>query len=149
MSIIAYIAAAVLGVAFRYALRLTEACLFVGKAISDSESKTGFQDAVSPPIWTPITFAIWGGMIALIGWSFWSLGWVNGLIVIVILFGTSSIAGRTVIPRADAPYWVKMIYASMARRVAAYRKANDHMRADAGQDLAHRIETRLADKFRA
>lgn len=119
----------------------------MGKAISDTDSKTRFQDAVTPPILTTITMAVRALSAALIGWAFWSFGVATGFYIIIVFWIVSIIAGVMFVPKSDSAHWVKMIYVSRSRRVADDRKAGDNMRADAAESLTKRIEIRLADKF--
>lgn len=138
-----YVVAAVIAVPLRYFLSQTQACLRIGRAISDTGSKTGFQNAVTPPAsvnWALLTYI---SVVAIIGYQGWAFGFLAAGITVAVIIAVAAIAGRTLIPKPDAMSWNLRIYASLGARVADYRRDGDQMRADAAEDLMRRIETRL------
>lgn len=143
-----YAATFVLAAAFRYMLGQSQACLYVGKAISDSQSKTGLQDAVTPPMATRITILLWLTILTVFGYSFWAFGIGTGFVVLAEFALVTVVAGATVIPKPDSPYFVTAIYRSMVGRVADYAKHGDKMRSDAMRSLTTLVEERLFDKLR-
>jgi hypothetical protein len=50
---------ALLAALTRYCLALSQACLLVGRAISDTNSSTGLQAAVTPPWATNAALIVW------------------------------------------------------------------------------------------
>ena len=146
--IVFYAAVVIIAAIIRYMLGLSQACLYVGKAISETDTKTGFQDAVTPPMASNIALITWAAAIALIGYGVWQFGAITGAIAIGILILTIIVAGAIAIPQPNSRHFVQMIYHSLANRVANYAKANDHMRSEAAAMLVASIERRLADRLR-
>jgi hypothetical protein len=71
-------------------LSQTQACLRIGRAISDTGSKTGFQNAVTPPKsvnWALLTYI---GVVAIIGYQ----GWAFGLLAAGITFAVMEFRGH-------------------------------------------------------
>ena len=134
-------------VLLRYMLGLSSACLYVGKAISDTKSKTGFQDAITPPISTNIAIINWLAAVCLLGYIFWQDGIVSGGVALIGFVIVATIAGATIIPKSDSEHFLRMIYNSLANRVANYTKSNDHMRADAAAELVSRIEATFGNRL--
>lgn len=142
-----YLLVFALAIAIRYMLGHTQACLYVGKAISDTDSKTGLQDAVTPPLASKITIFLWLAAFLLLGYSFWSLGSGTGFIALAEFIVVTVVAGAVLIPKADSPHFIKSIYKSAVGRVADYARDGDQMRSDAMRELVVRIETRLTNKI--
>lgn len=142
-----YIVVLVIAAALRYMLGLGQACLYVGKAIVDTDTKTGLQDAVTPPLSTNIALATWAAAAGVIGYGFWQFGMATGALVVGEFIFAAGVLGATVMPKPDSKHYVRMIYRSLVGRVADYAKVNDHMRSEATAVLVARIENRLADKL--
>lgn len=145
-SALLYVGIAMLAVLFRFGLGLTQGCLYVGKVISDSGSKTGYQDAVTPPFSTKFMLALYVLIPATFIFAFWYFGAVAGVIAMVEFVFVTVLTG-VLLPKSDAAFWVRTIYASLARRSANYAKKNDHMRSEAARSLATLIEERLGAKL--
>jgi hypothetical protein len=134
-----------LGVAFRYALGLTQATLLIGRALASpaflNVNKTGFQDAVTPPEsskWFFIEIALTVGIVA---WLRFSLGWAYSLGGLAAFFFSGTVAGAALIPRPNSRHFVMRVFASMSRRYADYERDGDRQRA--------RVMKELLDKFAA
>jgi glucose dehydrogenase len=138
----------IIGGIIRYMLGLSQACLYVGKAIAEVDTNTGLQDAVTPPMASNIALTTWAVAIALIGYGFWQFGVTTGAIAIGILILTIIVVGAIAIPQPNSKHFVQMIHHSLVNRVANYAKANDQMRSEAAATLVASIEHRLADKLR-
>jgi hypothetical protein len=132
-----------LGVIVRFGLGQIEACRVIGLEIAEIKHGTGCQDAITPPASTNRALLSWAASAGLIGWMFWSMGIGQGVLASGLFLTSGTIAGLTIVPKPDSPFWVRIIYRSLVTRIADYRKANDHMRADAAEDLAQRIEQRF------
>lgn len=143
---IVYVGMAVVAIIFRFGLGFTQGCLYIGKTISDTDSKTGFQDAVTPPFLSNMMIMMYILIVAFVVFAFWGFGIRAGIVVIFEFVGITLITAA-VTPKPNSGYWVKQVHRSLLRRVADYAKANDHMRSQAAQVLAERIEQRLADKL--
>src|SRR6266699_1627377 len=91
----------VLGVAVRYMMALSQGCLFIGRAVSDNDSKTGFQDAVTPPLSANVAILLYGLCLALIGFAFWREGAIFGMQAAFSLIFWSFVGGFT-LPRPNS-----------------------------------------------
>jgi hypothetical protein len=146
MAPVFYVFMALLAVIFRYQLQSTQACLYVGRAISDTGTKTGFQDAVTSPGSSSLAILVWVLTAVVIGYGFFGIGSALGIALIVEFIAIATLTG-VLLPKPDSIYWVRRIYASLARRTADYARKNDVMRSDATRMLASRIEERMPDKL--
>jgi hypothetical protein len=68
---------------------------------------------------------VWLALFGLFGYSFWSQGIGTGFTVLAEFVAVTLVAGVTIIPKSDSPYFVKAVYGSMVRRVADYAKEGD------------------------
>jgi hypothetical protein len=146
MELVLYIAMAVLAIWFRYDLQMTQACLYVGRAISDTGSKRGYQNAVTSPTGAYLSFLVWGLLAVVTVYGFFALGIGTGAILVAEFLVISVVTGM-LIPKPDSRFWVRQIFASLVRRTADYARKNDKMRSDAARALATLMEERLADKL--
>jgi hypothetical protein len=89
-----FIAIIIFAVAVRYFLGLSNACLVVGKAIDTNQSKTGFQDSITPPKSTIIAPVLWLITLAILSAVFWRSGLYPGIGAIVAFVVTAVLAGR-------------------------------------------------------
>lgn len=138
-----YVAIAAMAVLVRYFMAETQACLRIGRAISDTGTKTGFQDAVTPPLSSYLALLSYAAALLLVVAQFWMHG-VEAGVMSVALGGAMMLAvGLTVIPRLESDFWTRRILASLVRRLANYRRDGDTMRADAAELLVGRILERL------
>ncbi len=145
MEIGLYVALGVLALPFRYYLSETQACKIIGVAISDTGTKTGFQDAISLPSSTGISFAVWALILGCLGYLAYEFGWGAMGIGVAVFVVVSLIAGSTFIPKPDSDHFLKRIIGSMTRRYADYEKQNDAIRAAAMQDLLKKVSLHYED----
>lgn len=140
-----YIILAVLAVYFRYGLGLTQACKLMGVALSDSGSKTGFQDALTPPMSSKLGLLSWILIAALLGYLWWESGIASFGIGLGIFIAVSILVGAVIIPKPQSNHFKKKIYVSLANRYADYEKKGDTVRASAAQALLLKIEAEYPD----
>lgn len=138
---------AVLAVLFRYFLALSNACLVIGKSISDVESRTGFQDAITPPMSTNVTFMTWIGIAGVLGYTVYEFGWGTAGIALAIFAFVSILVGAMLVPGPESPHFVRLIYGSMVRRYANFEREGDHLRSAAMKDLINGVESRYIAKL--
>jgi hypothetical protein len=131
-------ACVILGAATRYMLAMSQGCLFIGRAISTDDSKTGFQDAITPPWSTRLTLGIYALSVALTVFAFWLGGPSFAGVIAFALIAFVFFSGY-VIPKPNSGHWVRLVYRSMVNRTADYAKAGDTTRADAASTLTRRI----------
>jgi hypothetical protein len=142
-----YLAAVVLGIVFRYQLGLANACKVIGVRISSETTKTGYQDAVTPPSSTNLTMLVWVSIVALFLYVIFGFGWSEFWIVAGTFILASIVAGASFVPKPDSAHYVRRIYRSMANRYADYVKAGDTVRADVMKELIDRVEETFANKL--
>lgn len=124
-------------VALAYVLRFSEATLSLGRELSDADSQTGFQDAITPPWQTKVAFAVYASCIFVIGVAWESRGWMYGVgALAAILLGAMVI--RRFLPHPDSEHFRKIILASMSSRYANYVRDGDLTRASAMKLLLDR-----------
>lgn len=138
----------VFGVAVRYMMALSQGCLFIGRAISDNHSKTGFQDAVTPPLSASIAILLYISCAALVGFAFWREGVSVGVQAVLSLIFWMIVSGLA-LPKPNSGHWVRMVFKSLANRTANYVKAGDAMRAHAAEMLCKRIADQYAEALKA
>ena len=85
-------------------------------------------------------------IVALVIYAFWHFGVSVGLIVVLEAVFVIAM-GIQLAPKAASPFWVKMVYRSLVRRVANYANDNDQLRSNAAFSLVKMIEARYADKL--
>jgi uncharacterized membrane protein YgcG len=122
-----------LGVAFRYALALTQATLQIGITIASPEfvavNKTGLQDAVTPPQSSKLFFVEIALILALIVWLWYMFGLMHGIVGALVFFVSGVVAGSTFLPRPNSRHFVTLIFGSLSRRCADYERDGDKQRA--------------------
>ena len=128
----------ILGLLVRYMVALSQGCLFIGKAISDGQSKTGFQDAITPPLATGVAALLYALSVALIVFAFWHEGLRDGSLAAFSLVFWIFVGGF-IVPKPNSGHWVRMVFRSIVKRTADYAKAGDVMRAEPAGMLAKRI----------
>ncbi len=147
MEIGVYAVAAVLGVVSRYYLGMTQACKVIGVKLSDSDTRTGFQDAITPPSSGYRAIVTWIAILAVLGYTAYEFGWGSFGIAFAAWFIALVIAGVVVIPKPESLHFFLRIYGSMANRYADYTKSGDTVRADAMKQLIDRMEQAYADRL--
>ena len=96
---------------------------------------------------TNIAIINWLVAVLLLGYIFWQDGIVNGGIALIGFVIVATIAGATIIPKSDSEHFLRMIYHSLANRVANYAKSKDQMRADAAASLLSQIEATFGNRL--
>lgn len=125
---------AALTIAFAYTMQFSAATLSIGKALSGSGSKTGFQDAITPPWQTNLALTVYIGIAVVGGIMWWWLGWVSALAALGIIF-VGSLLVKLVLPKPSGDHYRRLILQSMAVRYANYVRDGDVLRADAMKQL--------------
>src|SRR5688572_14532429 len=120
-----------------------QACLRMGRVLSDTGTNTGFQDAVTPQLSSYFALLSYTAALLVVVAQFWMHGMEAGVASVALGGATMLAIGLTVIPKPESDFWTRRIYASLVRRAANYRKDGDTMRADAAELLVRRIQERL------
>ena len=99
---------------------------------------TGFQDAISPPLWVRCMIASMVGLVALLGYGFYAEGVAFGAGLTLAAFVALTVAGSVLVPAPDSTKFLSYILADLIRRSADFEKAGDMGRAEAAQEV-HRM----------
>ena len=148
MEYLIYVLAALLGILFCYNHNLTQACKIIGVAISDTDSSTGYQDAITPPNSTNIYLATALAIVVVLGYAVYAFGWGTGGIALAVFFFVSALAGATIMPKPQSIHYLKRIYGSMANRYADFQKEGDSVRAVAIKDLIDKVEVHYSERMK-
>jgi hypothetical protein len=130
-----YLASLALG----YVLAFTESTHTIGRAISDTDTPTGFQDAITPPRIS--TFAIVIYIICIGGFifSFWRFGWLAGIGTTVGFLFVVPLNKVLILPKPDSEHFRNIIIRSMVNRHADFVKSGDMLRASAMAVLLEKL----------
>jgi hypothetical protein len=120
-----------------YSLQFTEATLLVGRSLSDSDSKTGFQDAITPPWEAKLSLVIYGLTAADFAASWYEFGFGRAALCVIALFVGLLIA-RRILPKPDSPHFKVVIIRSMSNRYADYVRDGDQVRGNMMKMLLQR-----------
>jgi hypothetical protein len=123
-----------LTIALSYILQFSHATLSIGRALSSTDSKTGFQDAITPPWETNLALTIYIGIAVVDGITWWLLGWVSAVVALGIIF-LGGMLFTFVFSRVLGDHYQRMIFQSMISRYANYLRDGDKLRADAMKHL--------------
>jgi len=127
---------------FAYETRFTEATLMLGRSISTPEflkiAPTGLQDAITPPHFARLAFAMYLLVIIIVGFGFYEHGLLRGLLFLVVFLFFTLLNWRFLTPKPDGSLYRNLILRSMISRHADYVKNGDSVRADA---MAEMLET--------
>lgn len=134
-------------VALTYELNFTQATLLMGKALSETESKTGFQDAITPPWQTNVAMFVYAVVFGMVVAAFYMYGIWSGLGAIALVLVMPPIFRRVLLPKPNSLHFHTLIVRSMMSRYARYRKNNDFMRAEAMGSLLIKAGYPVPDKF--
>jgi len=137
--IVYFITMYIISLLLGYGLALTQATLMIGRSLNDTDSKTGYQDAITPP-WST-NLAITTYLIALAGivYGFIKYGWLAGIGIIIGLFCLQALNRVFFLPKKDSEHFRRLIIRSMMRRYANYLRDGDKLRAFLMQELLEKL----------
>lgn len=134
MKIILWVLSILMAFGFAYTMQFTISTLTFGKELSDTDSATGFQDAITPPWQTNLALVTYFCCAVVVGVMWWFFGWASALGSAAIIFFGSSIA-KLFLPKPTGNHYKKLIIQSMCSRYAGFIKSGDPVRADAMKQL--------------
>lgn len=117
-------------------------------SISDTDTITGFQDAITPPKSSNLTLLTWISIVVVLGYAVYQFGWGTGGITFAVFFVVSVVAGAIFIPKPESTHYLKRIYCSMVNCHADFQKSGDSSRADAIKLLIEKIEVQYEEKLK-
>jgi len=139
MMIIYLIVMYVLSLLLAYELAFTASTRFIGKSINDTNSYTGYQNAITPPMSSYFAITLYIVTIAAIVFGFIKYGLLAGL-GIILGFGFIIAVNRAVIlPKENSRHFRLIIIRSMGRRRACYLRHGDDLRAAVMQELLNKL----------
>ena len=147
MEIALYTASAILGILFRYNLGLTQSCKIVGINLSDTESDTGFQDAITPPSSSNVTLVSWIVIIGLFVFTTYQFGWGSFGISFAVFLIFTVVAGAIFIPKPESKHYLERIYTSMKDRCVNYEKSGDTEKNLAMKNLIEKYEGKYGENL--
>jgi hypothetical protein len=129
-----WIGAIICGVGVAYSVTWSGATLAFGLALSTADSKTGYQDAVTPPWTATFSLLMSAATVAVVVASWWAFEAYRGGLSVVV-FVASVLVSRQILPGEDSFHYKSLIIQSMASRYADYVRDNDKPRAAVMKDL--------------
>ena len=130
MSVALWFGVVVAAVSLAYNARFSGATLSFGRALSDTSSGTGYQDAVTPPWQTKFVLIVYGLVLAVLALSWYGFGVGRAIATLLVLILGSFVA-YFLVPKQDSNHFRRLIIVSMSRRYADYVRDGDSVRADA------------------
>ena len=134
MTILLWLFATFAAVGFAYTMSFTKSTLIFGRELSETNSDTGFQDAITPPWQTKLAIITYAIVIAAITIIWWYEGWVSGIGAVVFIFLGSGLTSL-ILPKQNSIHFRGLILRSMCTRYADYVRDGDNMRAQAMKEL--------------
>jgi uncharacterized membrane protein YkgB len=113
-----------------YELQFTAATLSFGRSLSDSNTGTGFQAAITSPWSTMGGLVIYVLTLTLVGISWYEFGIVRALLSATILLVGLSFT-RRLFPSPESEHFKALIIRSMGNRYADFVRDGDRVRGDA------------------
>ena len=124
-----------ISLALAYVIAFTDATLAMGRALSDTGTGTGYQDAITPPRFSTIALLIYGACVAGVVYGIWAFGWLVGLGAGLGLLIAASVNKALLLPKSNSEHFRKIIVHSMVNRHADYVKSGDTLRASVMGEL--------------
>ena len=125
----------ILGIFTRIILGFVNYTKSLGLELSNEKDGTGYQNAITPPLFPLIASTIYGLSLIVIFYGFFEYSFTTGLIYLGLYLLTLIIVGATLFkpnslsPLAKPFYYI--VLNSMVNRYANYKKNNDEVRAKA------------------
>jgi hypothetical protein len=130
-----YIASLALG----YVLAFTEATLAIGRFLSDAGTQTGYQNAITPPLFSKFAIAVYVISLTGIIYGWWKFSWLFGLGITVGFLFALVVNKIILLPKSDSEHFRKIIVHSMINRHADLLKSGDTLRASIMAELLDKL----------
>jgi hypothetical protein len=122
-----------------YQLAYHETTRIIGRSISDTGSKDGFQPAIMSPRSTTLALILYAVILGSVVYGAIRYGWLAGIGVLVGLIIASALNKVFLLPKKDSEHFRRMVVHSLIRRHANYLKNGDELRASAVGYLLERL----------
>ena len=125
----------ILGIFTRIILGFVNYTKSLGLELSNEKDGTGYQNAITPPLFPLIASIIYGLSLFVIFFGFFQYSFTTGFIYLGLYLLTLIVVGATLFkpnslsPLAKPFYYI--VFNSMVNRYANYKKNNDEVRAKA------------------
>ena len=125
----------ILGIFTRIILGFVNYTKSLGLELSNEKDGTGYQNAITPPLFPLIASIIYGLSLFVIFFGFFQYSFTTGFIYLGLYLLTLIVVGATLFkpnslsPLAKPFYYI--VFNSMVNRYAIYKKNNDEVRAKA------------------
>ena len=125
----------ILGIFTRIILGFVNYTKSLGLELSNEKDGTGYQNAITPPLFPLIASIIYGLSLFVIFFGFFQYSFTTGFIYLGLYLLTLIVVGATLFkpnslsPLAKPFYYI--VLNSMVNRYANYKKKNDEVRAKA------------------
>jgi len=143
--IVYFIGLYVLSLLLGYDTVFSQATLMIGKSISFTDSRTGYQDAITPPIFSIVSFVLYGLVLAWVVYGFIKYGWLVGIGIIAGLLFLMALNRVILLPKKDSDHFHHIITGSMIRRYADYLRKGDELRTSAMKSLLNKLDTPVSE----
>lgn len=129
---------------FGYVHALNSATLTLGRSISDTDTGTGFQDAITPPWSNNLAFFSYAVFVGVVGYGWYEFGWLFGIAITVGFFLIAGV-NLLLLPKSDSAHFRRLIVHSMMNRYANFVKSGDEIRASAMGTLLEKMGVPVPD----
>jgi hypothetical protein len=103
-----------------------------------SVHQRGFQDAITPPWHTRVTFLHWGLCLATYVWGFFILPWYVALLWPVPFAIVKRVIG-SLLPSPSSQFYRRKLISSLESRCKQFDRAGDDMRLGAAAHMIARL----------
>lgn len=133
--IIKYTIVLVFGILTRIILGFTNYIQSLGLQLSESKNGSGFQNAMTPPLFLILSKVIYGLSLITIFSGFFETSFITGFKYMgIYLFALITVGALFFRPGVLSPFakaFYRIVLHSMENRCAKYKKDNDEIRAEA------------------
>lgn len=126
-----------------YESAFSETTLTIGRQISNTGSRTGLQNAITPPASSVPALALYGITLALIIYGFIKYGWLAGIGIAMGLLFLVAFNKVVFLPKKNSLHFQRIIIGSMLKRYENYSRSGDKLRADAMKELIEKLHSVL------
>lgn len=130
---------------FSYSIMFNRATLDIGKSISDTDSSTGYQDAITPPWSTKLMLVSFVVSIGTVISGWYQYGWLIGIAITISYLVLVQINIAVLLPKRRSNHFRHLIIRSMMIRYADFVKTGDIMRASAMAALLEKLDVPVPD----
>lgn len=139
-----YIASLLLG----YSLAFNGATLAIGRSIADTDSPTGFQDAITPSWSSNLALLSYAASIGAVGYGWYQYGWLTGIGITIVYLFIVAINNVALLPKSESEHFRRLILYSMINRYANFNKTGDCVRATAMAVLLEKLGSPVPEAFK-